>query len=147
METTIRAILIVAVCFVFGCGRNPSSDVKGKSESQDMEGLLLVENAMNETLELLAVKYSIDVEILVELLADYEQHTSGGSVTDFVYIKYHPVKTHVKSVGTRGGKPVLPISKALAELEKTYKIPQTTIAAILLDKNTIERVSDLIERG
>lgn len=78
----MKKLIVLLFCFlffVFGCDQKSTESLKEKSNNY-----LKMENMLNEDIELLAFKYNIDTKKLLDIVADYEELTTGTSLTKLI---------------------------------------------------------------
>jgi len=106
-----------------------------KAEKEEIS--LAMSNMLNEGLELLAIKYNLSIKVLVEVISEYEQLTTGYSFTNVVY-------GINKSDNNKGEKEtisktqIVNIQTAVETVSNKYQIPKDKFANILIDKKILE---------
>lgn len=131
----MKKLIVLLLClFCFGCEQK---SIKPPSKLEDRETELLMNNSVNENIELLAVKYGVDIKTLEGVIGDYEVLTQGFSITEMYNISD---KTNEAKATTL--KPqIVSIHVAIEEVSTKYQIPKEKVGNILIDNKMMMQCS------
>ena len=122
-----KRIILILCLFLLGCEQKPTPglQIDAKVTQQSI-------NSLNESVELLAVKYGIDSKVIVNIIGDYEEMTLGFSVTRLMHDASHnivPKESEIK---------IVDIPTALEIVSNKYQVPKEKVASMLIDNKMIE---------
>jgi len=132
----MKRIFILLLClFTFGCEQKKVIS-KAEREQNDLE----ISNYMNEDLELLAIKYDINIKVLVDAIDEYEELTTGYGFTKEIYYSNKANNVTKEKETSKPKSQIVNIPTAIDIVSNKYRIPKEKITNILIDKKMMEEI-------
>ncbi|MBM3252794.1 MAG: hypothetical protein FJZ16_00885 [Candidatus Omnitrophica bacterium] len=139
----MKKTLVLLLClFVFGCGQKATTSQENK-ELSEKETIQRMQNMWKEDIDLLAIKYGMDSDKMLNIISDYEALTFGHSITRMLYnFNYKSDNFARKSSSpqkeTRPKPEIVDITTAIDRISIKYQISKEIIVNIILDLKSIE---------
>ncbi|MCX6555478.1 MAG: hypothetical protein NTZ12_10805 [Candidatus Aminicenantes bacterium] len=133
----MKKLLVLLLCLiVLGCDKKPvKNQEKEKKQSQRMI------NLVNEDTELLAIKYSIDKNMLLNVIGDYENLTQG-----FSFSNLHRKDMALEEKFNSAKLEIVSVQAAIEIVSNKYQLSKEKIASILIEHELLDDIEGIVGR-
>ena len=131
-------VVVFSILLILGCGDSKKAEErKAEQVKEKIRAYQFKKNIMREGVLLLAIKYEISEDQLMEIIIDYEKMIQGFSVTEVLkgFTDKDGPKDRPK-VSMQGE--LVDVSTALNRISEKYGISKKTLSTIILERKMLE---------